>query len=66
MATAPRLTAAPTWTIRSIPVRTRDGPERLDQAYRRLLSDTPHDRPPDGPLSPATTPVPSRVPDPRR
>ena len=32
MATAPRLTAAPTWTIRSIPVRTRDGPERLDQA----------------------------------
>jgi hypothetical protein len=66
MATAPRLTAASTWTIRSIPVRTRDGPERLDQAYRRLLSDAPRDRPPDEPHSPSTTPAPSRVPDPRR
>ena len=53
--------AAPTWAIRSIPVRTRDGPERLDQAYRRLLNDTP----PDGPPSSSTTPVPGRVPDPR-
>jgi hypothetical protein len=67
MATAPRLMAAPTWAIRSIPVRSRDGPERLDQAYRRLLSDAPCDRPPaDGPRSPSTMPAPSRVPDPRR
>jgi hypothetical protein len=53
--------AAPIWAIRSIPVRTRDGPERLDQAYRRLLDDTP----PDGPPGPSTTPAPGRVPDPR-
>ncbi len=65
MVTGPRPTAAPTWTIRSIPVRTRDGPERLDQAYR-LLSDTPHDRPPDESHSQSTIPVPSLVPDPRR
>jgi hypothetical protein len=33
--------AAPAWVIRSVAVRTRDGPERLDQAYRRLTNDTP-------------------------
>jgi hypothetical protein len=60
MPTGPR-PAAPIWAIRSIPVRTRDGPERLDQAYRRLLNDTP----PDGPPGPSTTPAPGRVPDPR-
>ena len=60
MPTGPR-PAAPTWAIRSIPVRTRDGPERLDQAYRRLLNDTPPDRPP----GPPATPVPNHVPDPR-
>ena len=65
MPTGPRPTAAPVWAIRSIPVRTRDGPERLDQAYRRLLSDTPHDTPPDGPHGPSATPVPGRVPEPR-
>ena len=27
----------PTWVIRSVAVRTRDGPERLDQAYRCLM-----------------------------
>jgi len=66
MATGPRLTAAPTWSIRSIPVRTRDGPARLDQAYRRLLSDAPHHGPPAGPPDPSATPAPGRVPDPRR
>jgi hypothetical protein len=55
--------AAPTWAIRSIPVRTRDGPERLDQAYRRLLNDTPPDGPPSS--SATATPAPGRVPDPR-
>jgi hypothetical protein len=29
--------ANPDWVIRSVAVRTRDGPERLDQAYRRLV-----------------------------
>ena len=28
--------AAQSWTIRSVFVRTRDGPDRLDHAYRRL------------------------------
>ncbi len=28
---------APAWTIRSVAVRTRDGPDRLEQVYRRLL-----------------------------
>ena len=35
-----RPAAASTWVIRSVAVRTRDGPERLDQAYRRLIDDT--------------------------
>jgi hypothetical protein len=66
MATGPRPTAAPIWAIRSTPVRTRDEPERLDQAYRRLLSDTPHDRPPDERHGPPLAPVPGPVPDLRR
>ena len=37
---------APAWTIRSVALRTRDGPERLDQAYRRLLSPEPSDKQP--------------------
>jgi hypothetical protein len=39
--------------IRSVAIRTRDGPERLDQAYRRLMGDTSRDEPP---------PVPDRLP----
>ena len=38
----PRSSSAPVgpcWTVRSIPIRTRDGPDRLDQVYRRLLAD---------------------------
>src|SRR5918997_4153978 len=35
--------AAPAWVIRSVAVRTRDGPERLDQVYRRLTDNTPRD-----------------------
>ncbi len=34
-----RPSAATTWVIRSVAVRTRDGPERLDQVYRRLIND---------------------------
>jgi hypothetical protein len=67
MATGPRLTVAPTWTIRSIPIRTRDGPERLDQAYRRLFSDTSPDRLPDRPVGPSKSPPTlSRAPASRR
>jgi hypothetical protein len=33
--------AATRWTIHSVVVRTRDGPERLEQVYRRLLLDNP-------------------------
>ena len=34
----PRQRSAPVWTIRSIAVRSRDGPQRLAQVYRRLLA----------------------------
>jgi hypothetical protein len=30
--------SAPVWTIRSIAIRSRDGPPRLAQVYRRLLA----------------------------
>jgi len=64
MPSGQRPSAAPTWTIRSISMRTRDGPERLDQAYRRLLTHPP----PDTTLADPDTPsvIPSRVLDPRR
>ena len=39
MPTHERRPATQAWAIRSVPVRTRDGPERLDHAYRRLLAD---------------------------
>src|SRR5687767_9678770 len=34
-----RPSTVPTGTIRSVGVRTRDGPERVDHAYRLLLDD---------------------------
>jgi hypothetical protein len=40
MPAAQRPVAASTWVIHSVAVRTRDGPDRLDQAYRRLIDDT--------------------------
>ena len=40
MPTYPRLRVAASWTVCSVPVRTRDGAERLDQVYRRLLADS--------------------------
>ena len=43
---------AAVWTIRSTAVRTRDGPERLDQVYRRLMSDTSCHEPPPAPDRP--------------
>ena len=60
-----RVEAGRAWTIRSVPIRTRDGPERLDQAYRRLLSHTKVP-PPASPDDPFTRLMPDRVPDSRR
>jgi hypothetical protein len=37
----------PSWAVKSVSLRTRDGPARLDQVYRRLLADG---LPPDAPL----------------
>ena len=37
----------PSWAVKSVSLRTRDGPARLDQVYRRLLADG---LPPDPPL----------------
>jgi hypothetical protein len=43
MACGPNKAQAQAWRIRSVALRTRDGQARLDQAYRRLLSDRPAD-----------------------
>jgi len=53
MPTARQADAAPAWVIRSVVVRTRDGPERLDQAYRRLTDSTPRQ---DAPSEPGHVP----------
>ena len=34
----PRQSSAPAWAIRSVAVRSRDGPRRVAQVYRRLLA----------------------------
>ena len=34
----PRQRPAPVWTIRSVAVRSCDGPRRVAQVYRRLLA----------------------------
>ena len=39
----PRQRSAPVWTIRSVAVRSRDGPQRIAQVYRRLLAPPQHD-----------------------
>jgi hypothetical protein len=52
---------APVWTIRSVALRTRDGPERLDQAYRRLLTADPSDPRSTGPDPVSVAPAPSGV-----
>jgi hypothetical protein len=39
----PRQRSAPVWTIRSVAVRSRDGPRRVARVYRRLLAPPPHD-----------------------
>jgi hypothetical protein len=39
----PRQCSVPVWTIRSVTVRSRDGPQRVAQIYRRLLAPPQHD-----------------------
>jgi hypothetical protein len=56
MPSAQRPSAAPTWRIRLVSIRTRDGPERLDQAYRRLLTHPPPDNALASPDTPAAIP----------
>lgn len=58
--------AAPAWVIRSVAVRTRDGPERLDQAYRRLTDDTPRQDLRSEPGHEPRRPAVGGVPQPRR
>ena len=41
MPTRPNAGTQASWTILSVPIRTHDGAERLDQVYRRLLADPP-------------------------
>ena len=38
-----RQCSVPVWTIRSVTVRSRDGPQRVAQVYRRLLAPPQHD-----------------------
>jgi len=66
MPSGPPQSAAPAWTIRAVAVRTRDGPERLDQAYRLLLNAAHRDRPSAGLDDPSRAPAPSDVADFRR
>ena len=40
MVRGPDKVQARAWTIKSVMLRARDGQARLDQAYRRLLSDS--------------------------
>jgi hypothetical protein len=66
MPTGPHPSTVPAWTIRAIAVRTRDGPERLDQAYRLLLNARHPGGPPTDPDSPPGPSAPSRPTSPRR
>lgn len=50
---------SPSWAVKSISLRTRDGPSRLDQVYRRLLADG---LPVDAPLPADSSQMPLRRP----
>jgi hypothetical protein len=66
MAAAQRPVAVSTWVIHSVAVRTRDGPDRLDQAYRHLIDDTASEQRCSTPgLQPGRTDA-DPVPEPRR
>ncbi len=66
MANGRRPEVPPVWTIRFVALRTRNGPERLDQAYRRLLSLNPPDKQLAEPDMSSAAPVPDRAYDARR
>ena len=55
MAVGRRPEVVSVWTIRSVALRTRDGPDRLDQAYRRLLSLGPSGKQPADPDMPSAS-----------
>jgi hypothetical protein len=53
----PRQRPAPAWTVRSVAVRSGDGPRRVAQVYRRLLAprcDTAGDAVEEKPAEPQT------------
>jgi hypothetical protein len=56
MPNRPPARAGTAWTIRSVPTRSRDGAERLDRAYRRLLDDPPPLSTPQPEVSPPCAP----------
>jgi hypothetical protein len=39
----PRQRSAPAWTIHSVAIRSRDGPQRVARVYWRLLAPPRHD-----------------------
>ena len=49
----PRQRSVPVWTIRSVAVRSRDGPQRVAQVYRRLLAPPQCDRADGDAITPA-------------
>jgi hypothetical protein len=51
---------APVWTIRSVAVRSRDGPQRIAQVYRRLLAPPRCDRAGGGAIEEPAEPQPRR------
>jgi len=66
MVTSQHSKMASSWTICSVALRARDGPERLDQAYRRLLTFEPSDTRPTGPDTSSSAPAPGCVLHPRK
>jgi hypothetical protein len=66
MAIGHRPEVAPVWTIRSFALRIRNGPERLDHAYRRLLTLNPPDKQLPEPDMPSAAPALDRAYDARR
>lgn len=57
MSIGPPPSAAPAWKIRAVAIRTRDGPDRLDQVYRLLVNSSAPDRSQAEPSNPLDAPV---------
>lgn len=58
MAEPKQVLAAPRWSVRSVAVRCRDGPDRLLTVYRLLLAATPNGSPVRGDASQTSEEVP--------